>query len=81
MGYRENWRTKVQQLSPFLTTEEAADLLRVKPRTIQYWEKSGRISALRISGRGVRFRREDVLALVGTDPRPRAGVFGRADGQ
>jgi hypothetical protein len=28
----------MQQLSPFLTTDEAADLLRVKPRTIQYWD-------------------------------------------
>jgi excisionase family DNA binding protein len=69
----------MQQLSPFLTTDEAADLLRVKPRTLQYWEKSGRISALRISGRGVRFRREDILALVSRDPRPRTAVFGRAD--
>jgi excisionase family DNA binding protein len=68
----------MQNLSPFLTTSEAAELLRVQPRTIQYWEKSGRINALRISGRGVRFKREDVLALISPDPRPRPGVFGRA---
>jgi excisionase family DNA binding protein len=69
----------MQNLSPFLTTSEAAELLRVQPRTIQYWEKSGRIKALRISGRGIRFKREDVLALISSDPRPRAGVFGRAN--
>jgi excisionase family DNA binding protein len=69
------------QSQPFLTVKEAAELLRVEPRTLQYWEKSGRIQALRISGRGVRFRREDVLALISSDPRPRAGVFGRADVQ
>jgi excisionase family DNA binding protein len=71
----------MQQLSPFLTTSEAADLLRVQARTIQYWAKSGRISALRISGRGVRFKREDILALISSDPRPRTGVFGCADAQ
>jgi excisionase family DNA binding protein len=69
------------QSQPFLTVKEATELLRVEPRTLQYWEKSGRIQALRISGRGVRFRREDVLALISSDPRPRAGVFGRADVQ
>jgi excisionase family DNA binding protein len=69
----------MQSLSPFLTTSEAADLLRVQARTIQYWAKSGRISALRISGRGVRFKREDVLALLLPGARP--SVFGRADAQ
>jgi excisionase family DNA binding protein len=80
-GNHENRRINMQSQSPFLITQEAAELLRVQPRTIQYWERSGRIKALRISGRGVRFKREDVMALISSDPRPRAGVFGRANAQ
>jgi excisionase family DNA binding protein len=64
--------------APWLTMREAAEVLRIEPRTLQYWVKQGRIQQLLISGRGVRFRKEAVLAMVGTDPRPRAGVFGNA---
>jgi len=55
-------------LSPFLTAREAAEVLRIQPRTLAHWQKLGRLQPMRISGRGVRFRKEDIIALVGTDP-------------
>jgi excisionase family DNA binding protein len=68
-------------LSPFLTAREAAEVLRIQPRTLAHWQKLGRLTPLRISGRGIRFKREEILGLITTDPRPRPGVFGRADAQ
>jgi excisionase family DNA binding protein len=65
-------------LSPFMTMKEAAEVLRVDYRTVQYWMKLGRIQPCRVSGRSVRFKKEDVLALI-SDPKPRLAVFGRAD--
>ena len=67
------------QISPYLTVKEAAELLRVEPRTLSYWTKAGRIQPFRVNGNGIRYRREDVLALISTDPRPRAALFGRAN--
>jgi excisionase family DNA binding protein len=68
-------------LSPFFTAREAAEVLRIQPRTLAHWQKLGRVTPLRISGRGIRFKREEVLALVSSDPRQRPALFGRADGQ
>jgi excisionase family DNA binding protein len=69
-----------QNLSPFMTMKEAAEVLRVDYRTVQYWMKLGRIQPCRVSGRSVRFKKEDVLALI-SDTKPRLAVFGRADAQ
>jgi excisionase family DNA binding protein len=71
----------MNNLSPFLTMREAAEVLRIEPRTLQYWVRQGRIQQLQISGRGVRFRKDEVLALISSDPRTRPAVFGRADAQ
>jgi excisionase family DNA binding protein len=55
--------------SAYLTTDEAAELLRVHPRSLWNWRREGRLPSLRLAGRGVRFRREHVLALLGPEPR------------
>jgi excisionase family DNA binding protein len=47
------------QFSPFLTTEEVLDCLKVNPRTIYRLIKSGELPAVRI-GRQWRFRRTDL---------------------
>jgi excisionase family DNA binding protein len=47
-----------------LTQAEAADLLRVSPRTFQRYVAAGRVTALRTPGGQPRFRREDVEALL-----------------
>jgi excisionase family DNA binding protein len=51
-----------------MTTAEAADLVRVHPRTIRKWNSEGRLAAKRtFPGRGGRllFDRAEVLAAVG----------------
>jgi excisionase family DNA binding protein len=47
-----------------LTTREAADLLRVSERSIERWRAQGKLPTMNLSGKWVRFRREDVLALL-----------------
>ena len=59
-----------------LTTREAADLLRVSPRSLQRWRAQGLLPAVSLGAQIVRFRREDVLALLSPGTRP--GVFGCA---
>lgn len=49
-----------------LTTEEIADLFRVTRRAVYYWRKHGMLPAVRSPGRGIRFRRDDVLKLLET---------------
>jgi len=52
-------RTSTQHVTPFLTTEEVLDYLRVTPRTIYRLIRSGELPAIRI-GRQWRFRRTDL---------------------
>jgi excisionase family DNA binding protein len=59
-----------------LTTREAADLLRVSPRSLQRWRAQGLLPAVSLGAQIVRFRREDVLALLSPGNRP--SVFGCA---
>ncbi len=50
-----------------LTPNEAAELLRIRPRTVRAWIRSGRLPAMRTDpGRGGRLlvRRSDLLALL-----------------
>jgi excisionase family DNA binding protein len=61
----------------WLTATEAAQYLRVKPRTILSWAKRGTIPAHRLSGcKRItwRFRREDLDAMLNP---PSAAGFGR----
>jgi excisionase family DNA binding protein len=59
-----------------LTTREAADLLRVSPRSLQRWRAQGLLPAVSLGAQIVRFRRSDVLALLAPGTRP--SVFGYA---
>ena len=46
-----------------LTTAEAADILRVKPKTVRAYVRAGRLSALRF-GRSLRIREDELEALL-----------------
>lgn len=48
-----------------LTVSEVADLLRVSPRTVQRYAADRKLPAVTLpSGRGLRFRREDIDAFL-----------------
>jgi excisionase family DNA binding protein len=47
----------------YLTTADAARLLRVSPGTVHRWAREGRIPTVTIDGRR-RFRREDLEAVA-----------------
>ncbi len=47
-------------LTPLLTDREVAELLVVKPDTVRRWAASGQLPSVRLAGRLVRFRLEDV---------------------
>ena len=48
-----------------LTVPEVASIFRVSPNTVLWWRKTGRLTSTRTPGRGVRFRRDEVLKLLG----------------
>lgn len=51
-----------------MTRQEAADFLRITTRTLDRWTTGGRIERIEIEGGErptIRYRHEDVLALVG----------------
>jgi len=53
----------------WLTAEEAADYLRVKPRTILMWARTGQVKGYVLSGtkrRSWRFRQVDLDANLGS---------------
>jgi excisionase family DNA binding protein len=50
----------VMALTPLLTDREVAELLVVKPDTVRRWAASGRLPSVRLGGRLVRFRSDDV---------------------
>jgi excisionase family DNA binding protein len=52
-----------------LTRKLLADFLRIKPRTVSEWTRSGRIPAVRISRKVIRYRLADVLAALQSEPR------------
>jgi excisionase family DNA binding protein len=45
---------------PFLSREEAAELLGVSHRTLRRWELRGQLPAVRINRRVIRYRRCDI---------------------
>lgn len=49
---------------PPLSTTDAAARLGVKPRTLMRWAQVGRIAAIRLPNNRLRFRAEDVEALL-----------------
>jgi excisionase family DNA binding protein len=50
-----------------LTSDEVADMFRVKPRTIQRWARDGRITRRRTPGGHYRFARSEAEALLSAD--------------
>jgi len=53
-------------MSELLTTGELAIRLRVRPRTVQHWARSGRIPAVRLSAKVVRYYFDAVLRALQT---------------
>jgi excisionase family DNA binding protein len=47
-----------------LTTAEVAAYLRVKPKTIRQWAHDGKLPAIRIGRKTLRFHLPDVLAAL-----------------
>jgi excisionase family DNA binding protein len=47
-----------------LTTREAAELLRVDPRTVERWTIEGRLRRVRLGERTVRYRADDLAELI-----------------
>jgi excisionase family DNA binding protein len=52
-------------LLPLVLPCEAAELLRIDRRTLYSWNKVGKLNPIRLPGRGLRYRRADILALIG----------------
>jgi excisionase family DNA binding protein len=51
--------------SPWLTKAEAAEYMRVDPRTIDRWAATGRLTKHRVAGvQSVRFSRDELDRLV-----------------
>lgn len=48
----------------YLTLQEVAAKFRVDPRTVRRWVANDQLAAIRIGGRLLRFRPEDVEALL-----------------
>jgi excisionase family DNA binding protein len=47
-----------------LTTAEVSELLRLSPGRLLQWRRLGHIPAIVLPGGGIRYREEDVLALL-----------------
>ena len=47
-----------------LTTNQLADRLHIRPRTVQSWMRQGRIPAVRLSPKVIRFDWEAVVAAL-----------------
>lgn len=51
-------------LPPLLTLREVAAALRVHPRTIRRWADDGRLTAIRLTTETMRFRADEIAALI-----------------
>lgn len=49
----------------FVTASEVADYLRIDEQTVRLWARQGRIPAVRLSPKAIRFRLPDVMAALG----------------
>lgn len=47
-----------------LTEEQAAEVACVQPKTIANWGRVGKLPRVKLSSRCIRYRSEDVLALI-----------------
>ena len=60
---KNNSEKKANSIDGLLTTEEAAKLLTVSPRTVWALTNAGALPAIRI-GRSVRYSRQDIEAFI-----------------
>lgn len=56
--------------SELLTSREVAEELRVHRATVLRWAREGTVPAIRLPGKGIRFRRSDVEAVLATPAGP-----------
>lgn len=49
-----------------LTPSEVAELFRVDPKTVTRWAKAGKLNAVRTLGGHRRYRRSEVVKLLGS---------------
>lgn len=56
--------TKMLQPGDVLTAKEAAQLLRVNIKTLERWEKAGKLIPTRLPGGRKRFHRDTIEALI-----------------
>ena len=48
-----------------MTTAEISDLFRVSERVVYLWRQSGKLPAIKLPGRGYRYKRDVVLEILG----------------
>ncbi len=56
-------------VGPFMTVQDVADHLRVKPKTVYAWASEGRIPAVKLNGL-LRFRRDEIDAWTKSCEKP-----------
>jgi len=57
-----------------LTPAEVAKLFRVDPKTVTRWAKAGKLTAIRTLGGHRRYRKSEVLELLGMDAKEARSV-------
>jgi excisionase family DNA binding protein len=57
-------RKNAKHSSEWLTTEDAAEYLRVTPSTVYRWTKTGKLQAYQFDGAPIRIKRSDLEALA-----------------
>jgi predicted site-specific integrase-resolvase len=48
----------------WITKRETAELLHIKPRTLEAWEKRGLVKPIRPTKRSPRYRLSEIIALI-----------------
>ena len=72
----------MDMVSPYMTVQDVAAYLRVKPKTIYAWASERRIPTVKLNGL-LRFRREEIEAWAKSSERratPAPAALGRASG-
>ena len=59
-----------QALPELFTVKETAEVFRVDPRTIERWSEEGRLPRVKLAGRTVRYRLQDISALIASGCEP-----------
>ena len=54
-------------INKLLTIKEAAEILRVSPRTLRRWDEAGKLEAIKTVGGHRRYHPEDVLSFIGIE--------------